>query len=198
MDLPHCDELFLKFFDPWYDDDDRARRGFPATRPDMLSYEGLKGRTVFEMRRLNEEGLRDVSDRINRMFAAARNDWSFLLPDKEETLIGWLAAIDADYDRERIRKTIDHSNPNEYANDYVVTCCELGTVIGRLLEQTLPRLEWHFGWPYWESALFDSETGTVVPVFHWAVKKMSEYGVDDGLVDKVEACAGILAGDQDE
>jgi hypothetical protein len=32
-------------------------------------------------------------------------------------------------------------------------------------------------------------------VLHWAVKKLSEYGLDDeGLADKCQACLGVLAG----
>jgi len=41
--LPHCDDLFLRFFDPWHSENDRKRRGFPATRPDMMQVAELAG-----------------------------------------------------------------------------------------------------------------------------------------------------------
>ncbi len=192
MILPHCDDLFLKFFDPWYDDQDRARRGHPATRPDLVRYDGLVGRRVEDLATLSEDGRKDVLARINRMTEAARNDWSELLLETEETGLAWLASIDAHYDRERIQEIIDQSDADDYANSYLVTCCEFGAVLGHTMKTLMPRLEWHRGWPYWESALFDSETGTLIPVFHWAVKKMSEYGIDDGFAGKVEVCIGIL------
>ncbi len=44
-------------------------------------------------------------------------------------------------------------------------------------------------WPYGESRLPYVPCGAEVAVFHGAIKKMSEYGVDDGFADKVQACA---------
>ena len=57
-----------------------------------------------------------------------------------------------------------------------------------MLQALEPRLSWLYDWPYWESALYDQETRSRINVFHWAVKKMSEYGVEDGLTDKLNAC----------
>src|SRR5262249_17492150 len=34
--LPDADALFLRFFDRWYSESDRRRKGFRATRPDLL------------------------------------------------------------------------------------------------------------------------------------------------------------------
>jgi len=33
---------------------------------------------------------------------------------------------------------------------------------------------------------------SLIPVFHWAVKKMSGYGWDDGFVQKIDACLKLL------
>jgi hypothetical protein len=35
-------------------------------------------------------------------------------------------------------------------------------------------------------------TGISMPVFHWAMKKMSSYGVDDAFVAKINACVQLL------
>ena len=40
--------------------------------------------------------------------------------------------------------------------------------------------------------MFDPKTGTVIAVFHWAIKKLSEYGVDDGYAAKTKACLQFL------
>ncbi len=42
--------------------------------------------------------------------------------------------------------------------------------------------------PYCESSLVDPDTGRLIPVFNLAIKKMSDYGVDDGFGDKVKSC----------
>ena len=41
--LEHCDDLFLRYFDRWYSDADRHRRGFQGTKPDMFTAEQLVG-----------------------------------------------------------------------------------------------------------------------------------------------------------
>jgi hypothetical protein len=65
-------------------------------------------------------------------------------------------------------------------------------VLGEVLRQELSELVWLYDMPYWESALFYGATGSRVNVFQWAVKKMSEYGVDDGFGAKVGACVNLL------
>ena len=104
----------------------------------------------------------------------------------------WVAAFDQHYTRVRIRETIERSDPRDYGNDYLVTCCEFGAVLGRVLMSLEPRLLWRLDWPYWDSTLLDPKTGTAISVFHWAIKKLSAYGVDDGYAAKVNACLRSL------
>jgi hypothetical protein len=61
-----------------------------------------------------------------------------------------------------------------------------------VLQNLEPRLSWIYDWPYWESALYHQETRSRINVFQRAVKKMSEYGVEDGLIEKLEACRTFL------
>jgi hypothetical protein len=49
------------------------------------------------------------------------------------------------------------------------------------MRHSLPGLEWLGSAPYWESSLWYAPTGASIHPFHWAIKKMSSYGVDDGL-----------------
>jgi hypothetical protein len=38
----------------------------------------------------------------------------------------------------------------------------------------------------------DPGSGNLTPVFRWAMKKMSNYGWDDGFAQKIEACVQLL------
>jgi hypothetical protein len=178
--LPGCEELFLRYFDRWYDEDDRRRKGFIATRPDMHTANSLSP--------LSEMSQRDVLHRIEAMLGAARKDWPRYLQVSGDVDLRWITTFDCYYDPERIEKVIERSDPADYSNDYLVLCCEFGTVLGHVMRCLQPRLIWCCEWPYWESALFDPQTGNLIPVFHWAVKKMSDYGWDDGFAEKVEVC----------
>ncbi len=191
-ELPNCDKLFLRFLDPWYDEDDRRYRGTSATRPDITHAKNLVGNTPDSFGRLNEEGRRNVRARIDGMLEAVRGDWPNELKVDGDIDLKWIGAFDAHYDRRRIQEVIDASDPTVYSNEYLVLVCEFGASLGYVLRKALPRLTWWYEWPYWESSLFDTETGSVIPVFHWAVKKMSEYGVDDGYVAKVRACTEFV------
>jgi hypothetical protein len=186
--LPHCDDLFLRYFDRWYDDDDRSRKGFAATRPDVLKADSLVGVSPPDASPLSGESQRDVLHRIETMLEAARGDWPSYLRISGHVDLSWITAFDGYYDPDRIEEVIARSDPADFSNDYIVLCCEFGAVLGHVMRCLQPRLVWYCEWPYWESALLDPPTGSLMPVFHWVVKKMSGYGWDDGFAEKVEAC----------
>jgi hypothetical protein len=190
--LPHCDELFLRYFDRWYDDDARRRKGFKATRPDMSQTDSLIGLAQADGSPLAQDGQQQVLHRIETMFEAARGDWPSHLEVSGEVDLRWVAAFDGHYDTDRIHEVIERSEPTDFGNDYVVLCCEFGSVLGHVMRCLQPRLVWRLDWPYWESAMLDPNTGNQIPVFHWAIKKMSNYGWNDGFVYKVEACLQVL------
>ena len=171
--LPDRDDLFLHFFAPWYHGDDLARRGFVATLPDVLQHESFVGLSPAEASVVTEETQTDVLARIDAMLDAARADWPTFLAVSGEIDEDWVDAFDHHYTRARIRETIERSDPRNYGNDYLVTCCEFGAVLGRVLVSSEPRLIWRLDWPYWDSTLLDPETGTAISVFHWAIKKLS-------------------------
>jgi len=182
--LPDCDEVFSKFFDRWYDDEDRQRKGFTHTRPDMM----LKYRcnlAAADLCNLTDAGQKKVFDHIATMQRAAQTDWARYLPVTSEINMDWIEAFDAHYDAERVAELIRTSDPEDFSNELLVTVCELGAVLGHVMLQVEPRLLWVPEWPYWESALYDPITGNVIPPFHWAIKKFSDYAVDDGLVPKI-------------
>lgn len=192
MSLPHCDELFKKFLDPWYAEDDRARRIFENTRPDILTHEGYLSRTPDELAILNDEGKREVAARLERMLDACIEDWPCYLTVFGSLDENWIDAFDRYYDRERIAGVIERSDPADYGNDYLILVCEFGAALAHVLQQKQPRLVWQHDWPYWESSLIDPQTGAVIPPFHWAVKKFSDYGVEDGFRAKIDLCVSTL------
>jgi hypothetical protein len=190
--LRDCDDLFLHFFSPWYHGDELARRGFVATLPDVLQHHSLVGLSQAEASIVTEETQTEVLAQIDAMLEAARAEWPTFLVVSGEIDQEWVAAFDRHYTRARIRETIERSDPRDYGNDYLVTCCEFGAVLGRVLMSLEPQLSWRLDWPYSDSTLLYPETGTAISVFHWAIKKLSEYGVDDGYEAKVKACLQFL------
>lgn len=126
------------------------------------------------------------------MVAAARADWPRYLAVSGDIDWSWIDAFDRYYDSDRIHGVIERSDPSNFSNPYIVLCCEFGAALSHVFRAALPRLVWRLLWPYWDSALLDPKRGMIVPVFHWAVKKMSEYGVDDGFVSKTKGCLQIL------
>lgn len=190
--LPHADKLFLRFFDRWYSPADRQAKMFSATRPDMMEVPALVGRDAATASPLPaDEAARELK-RVEVMLEAARGDWPTYLAVAEPIDLAWVRAFDAYYDKKRVRALVDRSQPDEFDNDYLVIACEFGAVLGTILQAKVDRLQWLAGRPYWESSMFDPQTGNVIPVFHWAVKKLSGYGLNDGFADKVEACARVL------
>lgn len=189
--IPDCDEVFSRFFDRWYDDADRQRKGFAHTRPDMMvAYRsGITGSDICPF---SEEAEKDVLGRIERMLHSVRVDWPAYLEVSGDIDRSWIAAFDRYYDTERIAEVISHSDPEDFSNDMIVIACQFGAALGQVMRQSEPRLQWVAEWPYWESGLYDPETGNIIPPFHWAIKKFSEYGVDDGYAEKIDCMIHVL------
>ena len=190
--LPHCEELFKKYFDPWYRAEDRTQRKFEATRPDMLESSSLKGKSGADLSTIDAEYQKKVLHQISVMTEAAKKDWKSYLPVQEPIDENWIGKFDSYYDESRVSEVVATSDPSDFSNNYLVLCCEFGAVIGLVMRTREPSLDWIPDWPYWESAIWDSRTGNLVPVFHWAIKKMSSYGIDDGFQDKTLACLNML------
>src|SRR5579864_7652259 len=65
--LPHCDELFMKYFDRWYDEGDRKRKLHQATCPDVASGMAPVGTPASQLTPLGGETLKKVSSQVERM-----------------------------------------------------------------------------------------------------------------------------------
>jgi len=129
---------------------------------------------------------------VESMIDAARSDWPTFLDISEPIDIDWIDAFDKFHDKRRVGRLIKSSKPDDFSNDFLVQCCEFGAVLGYVLLSTQPNLHWVYDSPYWETSVFDPQTGYLCYVFHWAIKKFSSYGVDDGFKAKVLACSEMI------
>ena len=190
--LPSADELFVRFFEPWYDDESRQLKSVSGTRPDVTIVEEYIGEKAVEISPLSAEGQAEVKEMIEDMLEAGKQDLLDELDLPPDLKLDWVASFDKHYSRKQIADLIDESEPDDFSNSYIAVCCEFGALLGERLITSCPELEWVSSWPYWESSLFHSRTGTMIAVFHWAIKKMSETGVDEGFASKVKACVAEL------
>lgn len=94
--------------------------------------------------------------------------------------------MDKFYDRQKIAEIIKLSDPKDFSNLYLVSVCEFGATLGQLFNN-LDGFGWLYSYPYFHSIIVHQETGFGITVFDWAIKKFSEYGVDDGFVAKLHA-----------
>ena len=129
---------------------------------------------------------------IEDMLEAGKQDLVDELDLPPELKLDWVASFDKHYTRKQIADLIDESEPEDFSNSYIAVCCEFGALLGERLQLSCPELQWVYSWPYWESSLFHARTGSMIAVFHWGIKKMSENGVDDGFVAKIRSCVSQL------
>jgi hypothetical protein len=179
--LPHCDTLFVKFLSPWYAEDDRPA----TTRPDMFQIEAYNGETLNldEIQYIDDEYLEYQRKHLNEtMVHAVLEDFKHITNSDQITLDA-LDAVDKYYDRTKIASLIKESDPTDFSNPYLVTVCEFGTMLGYLFKQ-VEGFDWLYSHPYFHSIIVHKDTGFGITVFDWAVKKFSEYGVDDGFAAK--------------
>jgi len=188
--LPHCDELFAKYLAPWYPDEYYRK----MTRPDLYTISGFDGKPLDldALQYLAGDNLVKEKNQIERMKAAALGDYNESILQGDDFTIDLLTAVDVFYDREKIGELIRKSNPREFGNDYLVAVGEFGTMLGALFEKQ-PGFGWLYSAPYFNSIIVHKNTGLGITVYDWAVKKFSEYGVDDGFAAKFGAALRAAA-----
>jgi hypothetical protein len=189
--LPGCDEVFARYFAPWYQEPDWVARPFSATRPDVEGW-AEPNTHPDAASRLGDEGRQTALRQIAGMVEAARGDWPGYLPVVGGPSHAWIEAFDEYWTAERVHELFGRSNPSDFGNDLVVTACEFGAVLGYVMREAVPQLEWLPDWPYWESGLLDVPSGYRINVFHWAIKRFSEYGLEDGYGAKVAKCLELV------
>src|SRR5437763_1458945 len=98
--LPHCDDLFVKFLSPWYEEEDRPK----MPRPDMYqiaTYEG-KPLDLDDIQYLEDDYLEYQKRHLNEtMVQAALEDFRHIT-NSDQLDLNALDAVDKYYDRARI------------------------------------------------------------------------------------------------
>ncbi|OJY87848.1 MAG: hypothetical protein BGP13_05335 [Sphingobacteriales bacterium 40-81] len=169
------------------------------TRPDMYQIAAYEGEplNLDEIQYMPEDYIENVKKHINiDMVDAALEDFQHIIKsDKLDLTV--LAAVDKYYDRKKIAELIKESDPKDFSNSYVVTVCEFGAMLGYLFKQ-IDGFDWLYSHPYFHSIIVHKNTGFGITVFDWAIKKFSEYGVDDGFVEKFNAALAGVNGEWEE
>jgi hypothetical protein len=178
--LPDCDYLFKKYLSPWYPEGDRPT----MTRPDMYIIAGFEGQPINleEFQYLPEKLLGEVKKQIQTMTSAVLEDYQKNI-QSDKLDLSFLDSIDKFNNRQRIKEILKVSDPSDFSNLYLVSVCEFGATLGHLYNE-LEGYGWLYSYPYFHSIIVHTETGFGITVFDWAVKKFSEYGVDDGYLAK--------------
>ena len=181
--IPHCDDLFVKYLSPWYPKGERPK----MTRPDMYVIAGFEGQPIEidSLQYLTDDLLEKTKKQIQAITAAALQDYQDII-ESDKLDFNVLDAVDKFYNRKRISEIIMNSDPSDYSNQYLVTVCEFGATLGQLFRE-VEGFDWLYSYPYFHSIIVHRDTGFGITVFDWAVKKFSEYGVDDGFVAKFHA-----------
>ena len=172
-ELPDCNDLFATFFS-----------NDQPIRPDMH----LGKRTA----RPDSKSVKAAKSKIEKLLSDAKTEWPGVFDVDGEPSIEWVSKFDQHHNRPVIQAVIDNSDPNAADNEYVRQCGEFGVVLAEALTQQRPALQWRYEEPYWNSYLYDPSSTYCLNVFHWSIKKMSEYGVDDGFSTKVVAADRAL------
>lgn len=103
--------------------------------------------------------------------------WRFA---RTRDLVAWIDSLDAFWTHERIAEgqTAAHTGAFQRA------CLGFGALLGATLVR-MSRSEWLPRLPSWDSSVLHEPSGYEAYVFHWAMKKFSSHGVDDGFAAKL-------------
>ncbi|MGA0332842.1 MAG: hypothetical protein ACO3NW_02685 [Kiritimatiellia bacterium] len=189
-ELPDAETLYHHFFSGWIPPEDPRT---PQLRSDLEQIELEPGQHIRVLSPLTDEGRIGIQAQIDRTTQAALADLPGLISQSGEPGLDWLDQLEARYTPEKLQELLRASNPEKPDNSYFVLCCEIGALIGYLLQKEWPALKWLGDFPYFESSLFDLNRKTLFPVFHWAVKSLSG-DERHPLSDKVRASVEFLRG----
>jgi len=184
--LPGADALFQCFCAGWYPDH-RRHEDPPELRPDLEEIELPPGTHVSALQFLDPEGRKQTADIIQKIGRAGEADWISTLGVTPPVDEKWLTAFEKAWPADRVLDAVRSSDPSSLDNPWLVLVCETGALVGSMLRQRRPALQWLYDAPYWDSSLFDLNTLVRVPVFHWAARRFSADGCDHPLIDKIEA-----------
>ena len=185
--LPDCNDLYVKYVHKW---DDNPEHTILIVKPDML--QSFNPDTDFStLVDSTDEGYLEIKQQIETMISASRQDLQEL--SKFTTFnLDAIDKLDKAIDRQYIKDVIEASKVDDHSNPYLISIIEFGCALAETMENEIGGFVWLYDYPYWESTIVHKKTGFEIPVFHWAIKKFSDYGVDDGFKDKILALKNNL------
>lgn len=189
--LPDSASLFHCFCAGWYPME-RRHTDPPELASDLEEIDLPAGVHLSAVNPLNAEGMAIARQQIKAMEEAAITDWQSSLGVQGDVSRAWLDTFEEKFRARYILDLVRSSDPSQMNNPWLVVACETGAMLGLLLRQQRPALQWIYDLPYWDSALFDLNTRVRLPVFHWAFKRMSADGVADTLADKMDAALAFI------
>jgi hypothetical protein len=179
-ELPDCNDLYVKYVHRW---DENPEHKILIVKPDMLqSYD--PDTDFASLVDSNDEGYIQIKQQVETMVLASRQDLQELVKFEEFSL-ETIDKLDKAINRQYINSVIDASSEDDNANQYLISTIEFGCALAETMENEIGGFVWVYDYPYWESTIVHKQTGFEIPIFHWAIKKYSEYGVDDGFKDKI-------------
>ncbi|MCZ2111858.1 MAG: hypothetical protein LC118_20260 [Dehalococcoidia bacterium] len=191
--LPDAHALFERLLLPHVAASDLARRPLDGVFPDIarVSPEAF----VTQEKAKPPHVLSEAQQQIDSLVARVNATWPGQYSVEPPVGIRWVRAFDQRFTPAAVKRLVAASTPTDALSPYAVHALEFGIVLALTFRFYVPDLEWSPERPLFDSALYDSGTETRIHVFHWAIKKLSSYGVSDGYPQKVCACLQWLRGD---
>lgn len=186
--LPHSDNLFRKYYTPWFPQDNKRKK----CRPDMYVINAYLDKPLLkeEIEYLPSEIISEVKATMAKMREAYLKDYATII-EFDTFDLAVLELVDQFFNEQRVKEIVKQSNPKDFNNLYLISTCEFGLALGDLFVQT-GKFEWLYSYPYFNSMVVNLESGEGVPVFDWAVKKFSSYGINDGYKWKFNEVIRII------
>jgi hypothetical protein len=187
--LAEMHHLFDEYIAPWLHPDANAR-----LRPDVFALPPDIARPIdiAAIQVMDAEQQQTVRDDMARMWEAAQKDYAEMTGITDGRLPEVLDIADAWYGEDVLLGLHHLSDAHDYSNLYLLSVCELGLLMAHVLMEQ-DDFGWLYSYPYFDSVLVHRPTGHCIPVFDWAVKKLSPHGLNEGLLDKVKHTLHNLA-----
>ncbi len=192
IQLPSAKQLFENYFLIEYSARDRDRLGLEYPKADILGSLELIGKKPSDISAVTAQSQQDIGEIVQGLLDHAEATWPGAFGEEIAFSLAGVAAFDKANDAAAVSTIIKRSDPLNANNDYVIRASLFGAVIGETIRHLSPRTQWVYDHPLWESAIFDPAGGAILPVFHWAIHRLSGTGINDETTGKITAAVDML------
>ena len=196
--LPDANSLLSTYFRAYYETPSVAKFYTPHqkqmmyfVKPDIVELKSFLGKPAPELTDLTPKGQERLRQVAESGLAMLKASWK-QLHARSDSALDLVDAFDKSFTRIRVAAVIAESDPKVSDSKVIILSQEFGQLCGAAIKERVPRLEWVYRMPPWESFLWDSKNGLRINVLDWGIKKFSSDGVDDGYVKKIEQLAKYL------